>query len=389
LGAISENQKRMKTIAIVGTGFTGAIIANRIASELDVRVVVFDERAHVAGNCYTSRDNSANIMVHHYGPHIFHTSNLKVWNFINTFSEFHPFINRVKAITPKGFFSLPINLTTINQFFGKTFRPEEARKFIEDIGDKTIQEPKNFEEQALKLIGHELYYNFFKEYTIKQWGVQPSELPASILKRLPIRFNCDDNYYNSIYQGIPKEGYTPIIEKLLFSKKIEVKLNTKFRRSNIDEFDYVFFTGPIDKFYEEIYGSLGYRSVYFEKSEHIGDFQGNPVINFTSFAESYTRVAEYKHFTPWESHEKTLICKEYSKFAEGTDIPYYPMRRENDMLILEKYFALASQENKVSFLGRLATYRYLDMHSVIEEALDFSNKWLLAAKESKKLPIFN
>ncbi|MDR2512548.1 MAG: NAD(P)-binding protein [Puniceicoccales bacterium] len=378
----------MKTFAIVGAGFSGAVIANRIASAMECRILVFDRREHLAGNCHTSRDPATGIMEHHYGPHIFHTSSRKTWDYIRQFSEFRPFVNRVKAVTPRGFFTLPINLTTINQFFGKTFHPEEAREFIAEKGEKQFKDAKNFEEQALFLVGRELYEIFFKGYTIKQWGVHPTELPATILKRLPIRFNCDDNYYNSTFQAIPSDGYTAIVERLMNIEHIEIKQNTNFENSFVGEFDHVFFSGAIDEFYGNVHGRLCSRSVYFEKQRGTGDWQGNPVINHTSQEVPYTRIAEHKHFTPWEEHEKTIVFKEFSKFTAVGDIPSYPMQGKEDKRVLAKYINMAKQEEKVSFLGRLATYRYLDMDAVINEALDFSDEWLSAKAANEKLPIF-
>ncbi len=375
-------------IAIVGSGFSGAVLAHKLSRGMDCSITVFDERHHVAGNCHTERDVATGIMEHKYGPHIFHTSNRKVWDFVNEFTKFHPCVNRVKAVTPRGLFTLPINLLTINQFFGKSLRPAEAKVFIETIGDKSITNPQSFEDQALRFVGREMYENFFLGYTIKQWGVHPRDLPASILQRLPIRFNYDDNYYNSIYQGIPEEGYTAIVERLLKHPRVELKLNTKFERAGVSDFDHVFFTGPIDEFYGHVYGRLGYRTVYFERHEDIGDYLGNPVINYTAQEVPYTRVAEHKHFTPWENHDKTLVFFERSKFTEAGDIPYYPMRREPDKAMLEQYLTLARQESKVSFIGRLATYRYLDMHAVIAEALDFSEAWLSAKSSGQKTPVF-
>ena len=221
----------MKKIAIVGAGFSGAVIARELA-QAGYSVDVFDTRPHVAGNCHTERDSETGVMVHTYGPHIFHTSNEKVWSYVRQFDEFMPFINRVKAITNGKVFSLPINLLTINQFFGKTFSPTEAAAFMAEIGDASITDPQTFEDQALRFVGKELYEAFFKGYTMKQWGLHPSELPASILKRLPVRFNYDDNYYASTYQGIPKHGYTYIVEQILNHPKIHLYLKTKFERSH-------------------------------------------------------------------------------------------------------------------------------------------------------------
>jgi UDP-galactopyranose mutase len=211
-----------KKIGIVGAGFAGAVLARELAETGMYVCVVYDKRKHVAGNCHTARDPETGVMVHEYGPHVFNTSREDVWTYVNKWTEFGPYNNRVKAHTKAGIFSLPINLLTINQFFGKKLNPEEARKFISEKGDQSIAEPKNFEEQALKFLGRELYENFFEGYTRKQWGVDPRELPATILQRLPVRFNYDDNYYNQKYQGIPREGYTAIVEKIL---KLRQQLN--------------------------------------------------------------------------------------------------------------------------------------------------------------------
>lgn len=373
-------------IAIVGAGFSGAVLAHRLAAEIDCQITVFDERMHIGGNCHTERDTETGVMEHRYGPHIFHTSDERVWKFVNRFATFRPFVNRVKAVTPAGLFSMPINLMTINQFFGKNLRPDEAKVFVESLGDKSIVEPANFEEQALRLVGRGLYENFFHGYTVKQWGVEPKELPASILKRLPIRFNYDDNYYNSAYQGIPEEGYSAIIARLLDSPKVSLRLGEKFGRERAGEFDQVFFTGPIDGYYGYEYGRLGYRTVEFERLVAEGDYQGTPVINYTDVKTPYTRVAEHKHFTPWETHAKSLVFFEYSKATGENDVPYYPMRREADKAILERYMERARAETKVAFVGRLATYRYLDMHLVIGEALDFADAWLRARREGGRLP---
>lgn len=374
--------------AIVGAGFSGAVLAHRLAESLDCHITVFDERDHVAGNCHTRRDTETGVMEHRYGPHIFHTSNKRVWDFVNTLDTFHPFVNRVKAVTPRGLYQLPINLMTINQFFGKNLRPDEARAFVETLGDRTIAQPVTFEEQALKFVGRDLYEAFFRDYTIKQWGLHPSELPASILQRLPVRFNYDDNYYNSTWQGIPEAGYTAMVEKLLAHERIQLRLSTHFDRTQLDEYDHIFYTGPIDAFYGHTHGRLGYRTVHFDKQVHHGDYQGTAVINYTAANVPHTRVAEHKHFTPWENHEKTIVFFEYSKATGPEDTPYYPIRRETDKAMLAHYMTMARAESKVSFLGRLATYRYLDMHLVIGEALEFADACLSARAEGRAFPVF-
>lgn len=366
-----------KKLLIVGAGFSGAVIAERLAKQLDCKIVVIDEREHIGGNCYTERDKETGVMVHVYGPHIFNTDNIEVWEYIQQFGKFESFINRVKIVYKGQVYSMPINLHTINQFYGKTLNPSEAKKFVEDISDQSIREPKNFEEQAMKFIGKDLYKAFFYGYTKKQWGCEPRELPASILKRLPVRFNYNDNYYNNPIQGIPVDGYTALFEKMLDHPSIEVRLNTKFdKQFSTDEFDHVFYTGPIDAFFEYKHGRLSYRTVYFEKHVTEGDYQGNPVINYSEESVPYTRIHEHKHFTPWETHEKTVYFKEYSKETTPDDIPYYPKRLSNDMFILEKYQQEVSNLSGYTFLGRLATYRYMDMHHVIGEALAAGKKFI-------------
>lgn len=367
----------MKKYLIVGAGFSGAVIANQLSKDLGNKIVVVDERNHLGGNCYTKRDPETNVMCHIYGPHIFNTDNKDVWDYIQQFCEMVPFVNRVKSIYNGNVYSLPINLHTINQFFGKTFSPVEAKEFIDEVADKTILEPQNFQEQAMKFIGNDLYQAFFYGYTKKQWGCEPTELPASILKRLPVRFNYNDNYYANQYQGIPRDGYTAIFEKMLDAANIEVRLGEKFMSSDdVSEYDHVFYTGPIDTYFDFVYGKLSYRTVFFEKHNTEGDYQGNAVINYANPEVPYTRVHEHKHFTPWENLEKTTYFVEYSKETEGNDVPYYPKRLEQDLLKFEDYKLQAEKLSNVTFLGRLATYRYMDMHHVIAEALEVSKKFI-------------
>ncbi len=375
---------------IVGAGFSGAVLANQLAKELDCTIDVWDERSHVAGNCHTKRDAETNVMVHEYGPHIFNTDKKEIWDFVNSFVAFIPFINRVKANYKGNIYSLPVNLHTINQFFNKTFGPEEAKAFIESLGDKSITDPQSFEEQALKFLGKDLYHAFFYGYTKKQWGCEPSELPASILKRLPVRFNYNDNYYNNIYQGIPVNGYTELVEKLLDSPKINITLNKKFGYSSelLSNYNHIFYTGPIDAFFDYKFGRLGYRTVTFEKHTTDGDYQGNAVINYCDETVPHTRVHEHKHFAPWEEHEKTVYFKEFSKETTENDIPYYPKRLDADKKILDAYRAEAMQSANLSFLGRLATYRYMDMHHVIGEALHFSQSFLQSLHNRTRPPVF-
>ncbi len=359
---------------IVGAGFSGAVLARELATRLGAQVVVLERRDHVAGNCHTERDDATGVMIHVHGPHIFNTDNERVWRYVQEFGAFGRYINRVKAHTARGVFTLPVNLHTINQFFGKTFSPQEARAFLATLGDPTIGEPRNFEEQALKTIGRELYETFFHGYTRKQWGCDPRELPASILQRLPVRFSYDDTYYARKFQGIPEDGYTAIIERILAHPAIEVRLNTAYVRGRDDAgFDHVFFTGPLDAFFDFSEGRLGYRTVTFERIDAVGDYQGNAVINYPDLDVPWTRIHEHKHFTPWETHERTVAFREYSKETEPGELPYYPKRLAPDKTLLARYRAMAEATPGVSFLGRLATYRYMDMETVIGEALAFAD----------------
>ena len=375
-------------IQVVGAGFSGAVLARQLAEGAGARIHVIDERTHIGGNCHTEREVSTGVMVHRYGPHIFNTDNETVWSYIRRFGEFAPFTNRVKASIPQGIFSLPINLHSINQFFGQHLNPDEARKFIAARGDNAIAEPKTFEEQALKFIGRDLYEAFFRGYTQKQWGCDPSELPASLLKRLPVRFNYDDNYYNSRFQGIPMQGYTDIIRRVLDHPLISVELGVSFDRATIPHYTHTFFTGPIDAFFGFSEGRLGYRTVYWNEKIAQGDFQGTAVMNYPDVAVPYTRIIEHKHFAPWERHEQSVVSTEFSKETGPLDIPYYPKRLASDKALLSRYRAMAEATSGISFLGRLATYRYMDMHHVIGEALDFAGTWLSARTQNLKSPVF-
>ncbi len=374
---------------IIGAGFSGAVLAHELAKNSGCHIDVWEERNHIAGNCHTERDEETGIMVHQYGPHIFNTNKKEIWDYVNSFTEFIPYVHRVKAMYSGKVYTLPVNLLTLNQFFNKTFTPSTAKEFLKTLGDKNIIEPKNFEEQALSFIGKELYKAFFYGYTKKQWGAEPKELPASVLKRIPVRFNYDDNYHNNSFTGIPKEGYSRLIESLLDHPSIRIYLNKKFvPAAGVNEYDHIFYTGPIDAYFNYEFGRLGYRTVTFESSVQDGDFQGTAQMNYCDEEIPYTRITEHKHFTPWETHEKTIIFKEFSKETEVNDIPYYPKRLQKDKILLTKYRQKAALLSNVSFLGRLATYRYMDMHNVIGEAIDFSKSFLKAVSSSSPRPVF-
>lgn len=352
---------------MAGAGLSNAVIARELA-EQGKKIVIFEQREHIGGNCYSKRDEESGVMVHIYGPHIFHTDDKEIWEYVNRFTTFEPYINRVKSTTQGQVFSLPINLYTINQFFRKTLSPKEAKKFIKELADDSIAEPKSFEEQALKFIGRDLYEAFFKGYTIKQWGIDPKELPASILKRLPVRFNYDDNYFNHKFQGMPKNGYTVMIDNMLNHQNIEVKLNNKFTKDMVEEYEHVFYSGTIDGYYEYQFGRLPYRTLDFVQKRDEGDFQGCAVMNYGDVNVPYTRISEHKHFASWEEHKKTIYFEEYSRICEEEDEPYYPVNLLGKNATLNKYKELAEKEEKVTFVGRLGTYRYMDMDVVIKEA---------------------
>lgn len=376
------------TIGIAGAGFSGAVIARELA-EAGYTVEVVETRNHIAGNCHTERDPESGVLVHKYGPHIFHTADDRVWEYIQRFGEFLPYTNRVKATTDGKVYSLPINLLTINQLFGKSFSPDEAKAFIASQADNSIDEPQNFEEQALKFVGETIYNAFFKHYTIKQWGVDPRQLPASILKRLPVRFNYDDNYFAHPHQGMPKDGYSAIVQKMLEHPNISVKLEATIQRADIGQYQHVFYAGPLDGYFQFDEGRLGYRTLDFKPLRHNGDYQGCAVMNYCDTSKPFTRISEHKHFAPWETHEKSVCFEEYSRLAEPNDTPYYPIRLTEEKSLLSTYVEKAQQEKGITFVGRLGTYRYLDMDVTIAEALVTAEQFLRYQKSGEAMPSFS
>jgi UDP-galactopyranose mutase len=374
-------------ILIVGAGLSGAVIGRELA-EAGHSITILDARDHIGGNCHTVRDSETGVMVHKYGPHIFHTDNDEVWSYVNRFATFLPYKNQVKTTVKGAIYSLPINLHTINQFFGKTMRPEEARAFIKSRAVDAATESKTFEEQALQFVGPELYEAFLKGYTVKQWGCHPRDLPASILKRLPLRFNYDDNYFFHRFQGMPEHGYTAMIEKVLHHENITVKLNTHFDSQYANNFDHVFYSGSIDGYFDYSLGRLGYRTLDFERFVSDGDYQGCAVMNYGDSDTPYTRITEHKHFSPWENHKKTICYREYSRTAGQNDIPYYPVRLVAEKSMLAKYVMLAETTKGVTFVGRLGTYSYLDMDTTIHEALRTAHAFLSLKLAFKAMPTF-
>ncbi|MBK5947048.1 UDP-galactopyranose mutase [Rhodobacter veldkampii DSM 11550] len=374
-------------ILLVGAGLSGAVIGRELA-EAGHRVTVVDARGHVGGNCHTERDGDTGVMVHVYGPHIFHTDDAEVWGYVNRFEQFRPYANRVKTTARGAVYSLPVNLHTINQFFGKTLHPAEARTFIEALADHSITDPQSFEDQALRFVGRDLYEAFFKGYTEKQWGCAPRDLPASILKRLPLRFNYDDTYFAHRFQGMPEGGYTAMIARMLDHPGIDVHLHSRFDPDRAGAYDRVFHSGALDGWFGFRLGRLGYRTLDFERFTDTGDYQGCAVMNYGDPDVPWTRITEHKHFAPWEAHEGTVCYREYSRAADADDSPYYPIRLVAETALLADYVALAEATEGVTFVGRLGTYRYLDMDVTIREALDTARQFLDCAATGQAMPAF-
>ena len=355
---------------IVGAGLFGAVFAREMTDK-NKKCLVIEKRNHLAGNAYTKRIND--IDVHVYGPHIFHTSNKLVWDYVNRFAKFNNFVNSPLAIYKGEVYNLPFNMNTFSKMW-KITKPEEAKEIInKQIKEANIDNPTNLEEQAISMVGTEIYEILIKGYTAKQWGLEPKDLPAEIIKRLPIRFTYDNNYFNDLYQGIPEEGYTNLVEKLLSG--IEVRMNTDYF-DNKEEFDSladkIVYSGPIDQFFNYCFGHLDYRSLKFETEElDIENFQGNAVINYTELEVPFTRIVEHKFFN-FRNQKTTIITKEYSADYQDTNEPYYPINNERNNLLLEKYKNLCISYPNVIFGGRLAEYRYYDMHHVIQRALDLA-----------------
>lgn len=357
---------------IVGAGLFGSVFAYE-ANKLNKKCLVIDKREHIAGNIYTK--NIENINVHEYGAHIFHTDSKDIWDYINKFATFNRYTNSPIAIYKDELYNMPFNMNTFNKLWGVKTPTEAKAKIKEQCLECYVEEPKNLEEQAIKLVGRDIYEKLVKGYTEKQWGAKATELPTFIIKRLPVRFTYDNNYFNDKYQGIPIGGYTQIIEKMLDG--IEVKLNTNFF-DNKEEFmniaDKVIFTGMIDEFFDYKYGELEYRSLKFEH-EILDEenYQGNAVVNYTEFEVPYTRIIEHKHFE-YGNQPRTIITKEYPAVWKKGDEPYYPINNDKNNMLYDKYKALADSQDKVIFGGRLGQYKYYDMDDVIVEALQFVKK---------------
>lgn len=357
---------------IVGAGLFGAVFAQQ-AKQAGKTVLVIDKRSHLGGNVYT--EEVEGIQVHRYGAHIFHTSDRKIWEYVQQFAVFNRYTNSPVARYKDEVYNLPFNMNTFYQMWGvKT--PEEAKeKLKSQIREAAVCEPKNLEEQALSLVGKDIYEKLIRGYTEKQWGKRAKELPSFIIRRLPVRYTYDNNYFNDSYQGIPVGGYTRMVERMLDG--VEIRLNTDYFQAR-EEFDRladrVVFTGMIDAYYGECYGKLDYRSLRFETEVmDTPNYQGNAVVNYTEYEVPYTRIIEHKHFE-FGTQPKTVITREYPADWTGKEEPYYPINDERNNRLYEKYKALADQEDRVIFGGRLGMYRYYDMHQVIAEALESARK---------------
>jgi UDP-galactopyranose mutase len=359
---------------IVGTGLYGAVFA-RQAKEAGEKCLLIDKRNHIAGNVYTEKVEG--IDVHRYGAHIFHTNDQKVWSYVNQFTEFNRYTNSPIANYRGEIYNLPFNMNTFNKMWGVITPAQAQAKIDEQRKAACITNPKNLEEQAINLAGTDIYEKLIKGYTQKQWGRPCSELPAFIIKRLPVRLTYDNNYFNALYQGIPVEGYTKMVAKLLGDTEVRLNVDYLKQKSELDKLaDKVVYTGPIDAYFGYQLGALQYRSVRFEtETLDMENYQGNAVVNYTDAETPYTRIIEHKHFT-FGTQPKTVISREYSAEWKPGDEPYYPVNDEKNGALYQKYKALADAEPNVIFGGRLGEYKYYDMDKVIEVALDMAKKEL-------------
>ena len=358
---------------IVGAGLYGAVCAHQLA-EKGYTCMAIDRREHIAGNIYT--ENIHGINVHRYGAHIFHTNDRRVWEYIGRFAEFNQYINSPVAFYQDEVYNLPFNMNTFSKMWGVRTPDEAKRKIREQVSELGITEPRNLEEQALSLVGTDIYRKLIKGYTEKQWGRDCKELPAFIIKRLPCRFTYDNNYFDARYQGIPIGGYTSVVERLLDNERIQVKLNTEFadyRKTHDLSGCRVIYTGCIDEYFGYALGTLQYRSVRFETEElPVENYQGNAVVNYTERSVPYTRIIEHKHFE-FGTQPTTVISREYSQeWSIGLE-PYYPVNDARNQALLRDYEQLAEKEKNVSFGGRLGKYQYYDMDKVIQAALDYTD----------------
>ena len=369
-------------LVIVGAGLFGLTVAQQAVEKHGAKVEIIDVRDHIGGNAYSYMDKETGAEIHKYGAHLFHTSNPRVWEYVNRFTEFTDYVHRVYTTHNGEVFPLPINLGTINQFFHAHYTPAEAKALIaEQAGELAGTDPANLNDKGISLIGRPLYEAFIKNYTAKQWQTAPSELPAGIIKRLPVRFNYDNRYFRDTWEGLPKDGYTAWMERMIDDPRIHVTLNTDFfdesqplnKKALVGKVPVVY-TGPVDRYFDYELGDLKWRTVDFKEVRYDeGDHFGCPVMNFADSDVPYTRAIEFKNFNPErkdsQNPDKTVVWEEYSRFATREDEPYYPVNTAEDKALYEQYAAKAAQEPKVVFGGRLGTYKYYDMHNVIDTAL--------------------
>lgn len=372
-------------LVIVGTGLFGLTMAERAANELGLNVVLLDRRGHIGGNAYTEREKTTGIEVHRYGAHLFHTSNERVWSYVNRFTSFTKYVHHVYTCHAGEVFPMPINLGTINQFLHAALSPQQARDWVtEQAGELAGTNPSNLNDKGIQLIGRPLYEAFIKYYTGKQWQTDPKDLPASIISRLPVRYTYDNRYFNDTHEGLPVDGYTAWFERMLDNPKIEVRLNTdffdegEFGRSAVLGQVPVIYTGPVDRYFDYAEGELKWRTIDLkEEVLPIEDFQGCAVMNYPDQDVPFTRIHEFRHFHPERDYTKdaTVIMREYSRFAERDDEPYYPINTDEDRARLLKYRERVKEEKMILFGGRLGSYKYFDMHMAIGSALTmYENK---------------
>lgn len=375
-------------IVVVGSGFFGLTIAERCAEDLGLRVLVIDRRDHIGGNAYSEADPETGIEVHRYGAHLFHTSNERVWQYVNRFTAFTPYVHRVYTTVNGEVFPMPINLGTVNQFFRSAYGPGPARALIAEQAAELAGRPiTNLEEKAISLIGRPLYDAFIKGYTAKQWQTDPRDLQAEIISRLPVRYTYDNRYFSDTHEGLPVDGYTAWIERMADHPRIEVRLSTDFfdegqeaSKAAVVGNVPVVYTGPVDRYFDNAEGTLSWRTLDFEREVlPIEDFQGTSVMNYGDEDVPYTRIHEFRHFHPERDYpkDKTVIMREFSRFAAREDEPYYPVNTPEDRARLLSYRDLARRESGVLFGGRLGTYKYLDMHMAIGAALSMVDNKLV------------
>jgi UDP-galactopyranose mutase len=368
-------------LLVVGSGLFGLTIAERAASA-GRKVTILERREHIGGNAYSEREPETGIEVHRYGAHLFHTSNLGVWEYVNQFTSFTSYVHHVYTNHRGVVYPLPINLGTINQFFCSAHGPDAARALISAQADEyDVQTASNLEEKAIALIGRPLYEAFIRDYTAKQWQTDPSELPAEVISRLPVRYNYDNRYFNDTWEGLPVDGYTTWFERMVDHPNIELRIGVDFfddgqalsKRAVVGQVPVVY-TGPVDRYFDYSEGPLSWRTLDFEQEVlPVGDYQGTSVMNYADADIPYTRIHEFRHFHPERAdqypHDRTVIAREYSRFAGREDEPYYPVNTSDDRASLTRYRELTQQEADVHFGGRLGTYQYLDMHMAIGSAL--------------------